>query len=67
MDIERIEASYQRINTVWRADSALDKRIDRALLSDLLDALEEVEPSARSNRLTDRITELFDTISDSLG
>jgi hypothetical protein len=66
MDIARIEASYTRISESWRSDSALDRRIDRALLLDLLEALEELEPTDRVGRLSDRVSDLFDSITDSL-
>ena len=66
MDIERIQASYQRISTVWRTDDELGRRIDRALLSDLLESLEELDLTPRVEIMTNRITDLFDEISSSL-
>lgn len=66
MDIDRIESSFSRISKSWRDESELDRRIDRALLMDLLEALEELELSDRANRLADRVSDLLDTITDSL-
>jgi hypothetical protein len=66
MELSRIEASYQRISKIWSSDSELDRRIERALLADLLEALDEMNRSAVVIDLTERVTSLFNAIGESL-
>jgi hypothetical protein len=66
MDLQRLELRVDRITKSWISHSLLDRQIDRALLRDLLEALENTEQSERVNRLSDRVSALLDLITNSL-
>ena len=66
MDLQGLELRVDRITKSWISHSLLDRQIDRALLRDLLEALENTEQSERVNTLSDRVSELLDLITNSL-
>jgi hypothetical protein len=64
--VERSALSYHEIDASWRTGGDINRRVGRALVCDLLEALQVEEPGPELDQLRDRLILLLEEIDDSL-
>jgi hypothetical protein len=64
--VERSALSYREIDSSWRTGGDINRRLGRALVCDLLEALQIEEPGPELDQLRDRLVNLLEEIDASL-